>query len=109
LDLKVAVTEHPLDFDDHTPALVFSALGGFTCSICAPAAMTARQVESFATARIGPPPGGQWIAVDKSRLGLGRKTPEPCNAASGRNLGRRHWFLVDANGMKVKVDQARCA
>ena len=45
LGLKATVTEHPLDFDGgHGP--VFSALGGFTCSICAPAAMTARQLEA---------------------------------------------------------------
>jgi hypothetical protein len=102
------VTEHPLDFDDATPPFVFSALGGFTCSICAPAAMTARKVESFATSKLGPPPGGQWTAVDKSRLGLGRKTPNSCNV-SGKDAGRRRWFLVDAGGMKVKIDQARCA
>jgi hypothetical protein len=105
----VTIAEHPLDIDDMTPAFVFSALGGFTCSICAPAAMTARQAESFVTATLGPPPGGQWSAVDKSRLGLGRKTPDPCNVASGRETGRRHWFLVDAHGMKMRIDQARCS
>ncbi len=106
----MTVAEHPLNLDDTTPAFVFSALGaGFTCSICAPAAMTARQVESFAAATLGPPPGGQWTAIDKSRLGLGRKSPDSCNVASGRDAGRRHWFLVDARGMKVKIDQARCA
>ncbi len=104
----MTVSEHPLDLDDSTPAFAFSALGGFTCSVCAPGAMTARQVEGFAATALGPPPGSQWTAVDKSRLGLGRKSPDPCNIASGRDAGRRHWFLVDAHGMKVQVDQARC-
>ena len=85
----MTIAEHPLDIDDRTPAFVFSALGGFTCSICAPAAMTARQIESFVTATLGPPPGGQWSAVDKSRLGLGRKSPDTCNVASGREAGRQ--------------------
>ncbi len=54
----MTIAEHPLDIDDSTPALVFSALGGFTCSICAPAAMTARQVESFVTPHLDHRPAG---------------------------------------------------
>jgi hypothetical protein len=48
-------------------------------------------------------------AVDKSRHGLGRKTPDSCNVVSGEDGGRRHRLLVDASGMKVKIDQVRYA
>lgn len=101
-------TEHPLDFDDNSPAVVFSALGGLTCSVCAPSAMTAREVEAFAARTIGAPAGGDWTAVDKSRLGLGRKTPEVCNVASGREIGRKHWFLIDASAINDNISRARC-
>jgi hypothetical protein len=56
--------------------------------------MTARQIESFVTATLGPPPGGQWSAIDKSRLGLGRKTPDPCNVASERETAARVLVLL---------------
>lgn len=70
--------------------------------------MTAREVEAFAARTVGPPAGGHWTAVDKSRLGLGRKTPDVCTVASGRDLGRKHWFLVDISAMNYKIGDARC-
>jgi hypothetical protein len=80
---------------DNTPLppdggpFVFASLGGFSCSICAPGTMTKDEVEAHATLILGEPMGG-WEAVDKSKLGLGTPTPNPCNHVSGR----LHWFLL---------------
>jgi hypothetical protein len=70
--------------------LVYADLAGWTCSICAPLAMGAEEVEAFATRELGEPIGG-WEAVDKSLMGLGEATPGPCNQAP---TDRRHWFLL---------------
>jgi hypothetical protein len=69
---------------------VFADLMGWTCSICAPLAMCAEEVEAFATRELGEPIGG-WEAVDKSKMGLGDPTPNPCNQSP---TDRRHWFLL---------------
>lgn len=71
-------------------AVIFNKLGGFTCSICAPLAMTQAEVEAFATRELGEPRGG-WKAVDKSKIGIGTPTPNPCNQESAE---RQHWFLL---------------
>jgi hypothetical protein len=72
-------------------AFVFAALGGFTCSICAPDDMSKADVEAFAEREVTGGVGG-WEAVDKSKAGFGAATPNPCNIAAGRT----HWFLLDS-------------
>lgn len=67
--------------------VVFAALGGFTCSICAPTRMTKVQVEEFAATQFP----GQWKSIDKSEFGMGSPTPNPCNQAPDR---RTHWFMM---------------
>jgi hypothetical protein len=77
--------------------VVFADLAGLSCSVCAPDAMTASEVEAFANAH-GPKSNfGKWVTVDKSKLGflrevgLGQATPNPCNQVAGR----KHWFLLN--------------
>ena len=73
-----------------TVAIVFAALGGFTCSICAPQEMAAHEVEAVAAREVGDMPEHAWRVVDKSKLGMGSSTPNPCNQAADR----LHWFLL---------------
>jgi hypothetical protein len=74
-----------------------------------------RQITSFsanfwATTMSLRPISPDWpTAVDKSRLGLYRKTLDSCNVVSGEDGGRGHRLLVDASNMKVKIDQVRYA
>lgn len=42
-------------------AVIFAKLGGFTCSVCAPLAMTKAEVEAFAELELGP--GGHAVNV----------------------------------------------
>jgi hypothetical protein len=79
---------HP-DIESIKPdrAFIYVALGGFTCSICAPSSWTKEEVEEFAEAGMGT---DGWQAVDKATLGLGSSTPNPCN----QYPGRQHWFMV---------------
>ena len=77
---------------DLNEPFVFAELGGFTCSICAPNAMTQAEVEAYALQEF---PGGAWEAVDKSKLGLGSATPNPSN---WEPKARRHWFLMRGGG-----------
>jgi hypothetical protein len=67
--------------------VVFASLHGFSCSVCAPDTLSEAQVVAFANAER---PKTRWRAVDKSTLGLGSATPNPCNQVAGR----LHWFLV---------------
>jgi hypothetical protein len=67
--------------------VVFAALGGFTCSICAPNSMVKADVEAFAATQFP----GVWESIDKSKLNMGSATPNPCNMAPGR---RTHWFMM---------------
>jgi hypothetical protein len=67
--------------------VVFAALGGFTCSICAPRKMTAVEVADFAATKFP----GRWASVDKSEFGMGSPTPNPCNQAPER---RMHHFMM---------------
>jgi hypothetical protein len=69
--------------------VVFAFLAGISCSVCAPNEMGKDAVEDFAALACESNMGG-WEAVDKSKLGLGTSTPNPCNHAPGR----RHWFLL---------------
>ena len=61
-------------------AVIFAELGGFSCSVCAPRAMAQDEVEAFAKQELGEPIGG-WEAIDKSKIGLGGSTPNPCTPA----------------------------
>jgi len=69
--------------------VIFASLLNVSCSVCAPLTMTEAEVVRFANATIRPP-GGDWQAFDKSKLGLGSPTPNPCNQESTR----QHWFLL---------------
>lgn len=85
---------HPSSFADpprHGDAILFASMVGFTCSICAPLAMTQAEVEAAATA-MQPPRLGPWRAVDKSKppISVGEPTPNPCSVYQGR----QHWFLM---------------
>jgi hypothetical protein len=71
-------------------AVVFAALGGFTCSICAPNTMTQAEVEAFAETQSSMP-AHEWQCIDKSKLGLGSPTPNACNQEPDT---RKHWFLI---------------
>lgn len=83
--------------------VVFAQLGGMTCSICAPDAMSAADVEAFANDH-GPPSNfGKWVAVDKSKLGLGQPTPNPCNQVAGR----KHWFLLNEINAAMQAGKMR--
>jgi len=71
---------------------IFAHLRGFSCSVCAPLAMTQADVEAFAVAELPlPQRENLWEAVDKSTLGLGGSTPNACNTDPDK---RRHWFLM---------------
>jgi hypothetical protein len=67
--------------------VVFAALGGFTCSICAPNDMVKAEVEAFAATRFP----GVWRSIDKSQFKMGSPTPNPCNMAPS---SRTHWFMM---------------
>jgi len=70
--------------------VVFASLWDFSCSVCAPDTMTEAQVVAFANIFHAGPRGRRWQAVDKSTLGFGSPTPNPCNQVAGR----QHWFLM---------------
>jgi hypothetical protein len=73
-------------------AVVFAHLPGISCSVCAPASMTAEEVEAFALAEHLPPNDAVWKATDISEVLPGHApTPTPCNIEPE---GRRHWLLM---------------
>lgn len=83
--------------------VVFAELLGMSCSVCAPEAMTAPEVEAYAN-DLGPEPNfGKWVIVDKSKLGLGSPTPNPCNQIDGR----RHWFLLNEPNAAMLAGEVR--
>ena len=67
--------------------VIFASLPMISCSVCAPDTMGEAQIVAFANAEL---PRQRWRAIDKSTLGLGTPTPNPCNQVDGR----RHWFLM---------------
>lgn len=70
-------------------AFIFADLA-WTCSVCAPRTMTKAEVEDFAGRELKEQPIGGWEAIDKSKMGLGDPTPNPCN----HDAQRQHWFLI---------------
>jgi hypothetical protein len=70
--------------------VVFAALLGVSCSVCAPDGMSPVEIERFANEQGPAPQGGRSMIVNKAELGLGAPTPNPCNQVAGR----RHWFLL---------------
>lgn len=68
--------------------VIFAFFPGFSCSICAPDRMTEADIVAFADQKTLD--GYTWRIVDKSTIGLGSPTPNPCNQVDGR----RHWFLL---------------
>lgn len=73
------------------PPFVFAHIGK-TCSICARATVPQHEIEDEAAQQLG----GVWLAIDKSKHGLGLATPNPCDHSNKRH----HWFLLT-------VDMAR--
>jgi hypothetical protein len=49
--------------------------------------MIKAEVEAFAATQIP----GVWESIDKSQLGIGSATPNPCNIEPDR---RMHWFMM---------------
>ena len=78
---------HEVPAHEGDEPVVFAALGGFTCSICAPSTMTKVEIEDFAATQFP----GRWQSIDKSQLGMGSPTPNPCNQAPDR---RMHHFMM---------------
>ena len=56
--------------NEHTGGpFIYSALGGITCAVCAPAFMAAEEIELFAYLRLGATKdGNKWRVFDKSKL-----------------------------------------
>jgi hypothetical protein len=86
---------------EHTGGpFIYSALGGITCAICAPAYMPAEEIEAFAYLRLGATnDGNRWRVFDKSKLDFlqpSLATPNPCNTTPDR----LHWFLIDSEMAK---------
>jgi len=85
----MSIRHGTIDLPDQQP-VVFAQLAGISCSVCAPLWMVPQDIETFAQRELGRPIGG-WECVDKGQLGLGLRTPHPCNM-DGRH--RQHWFLL---------------
>jgi hypothetical protein len=81
------ISHHKINLTSPDAPVVFASFPGFHCSVCAPDAMSEADVVAFANEAA---PQARWKAVDKSTLGLGTPTPNPCNQVAGR----RHWFLI---------------
>lgn len=97
------IIHDPITLTTPDAPVVFAELMGVTCSICAPDAMTAAQVEAFANEHGPASQFGQWVTVDKSKLGLGQPTPNPCNQVAGR----RHWFLLNEPNAAMLAGETR--
>lgn len=67
--------------------VVFSFFLDTFCSLCAPSKWTVEVVEQKVNDAM---PIDGWKAVDKSTLGLGSPTPNPCN----QYPDRKHWFMI---------------
>jgi len=67
--------------------VVFNFFLDTFCSLCAPKAWTKEIVEKRVNDAM---PSEGWEAVDKSTMGLGSPTPNPCN----QYPDRQHWFLI---------------
>jgi hypothetical protein len=83
--------------NEHTGGpFIYSALGGITCAICAPAYMAAEEIELFAYLRLrATKDRNRWRVFDKSKLEFLQPTlatPHPCDTTPDR----LHWFLIDA-------------
>jgi hypothetical protein len=78
----------PNPSSDGDQPFVFAGLFGWTCSICAPLSWPKERVEEFACQSFK---SDGWQAVNKTDLGLGDPTPNPCDQAPSR---RQHWFLL---------------
>lgn len=87
----MSIMHPPVDLNPEE-AYVFAALGGFTCSICAPVTWDVGKVIAFAEEKY-PSTGERWVSVDKSKMfpGITGATPNPCNVAPET---RRHWFMM---------------
>jgi hypothetical protein len=71
-------------------AFLFAELGPFA-SVCAPQSWSQHHVEQWV--HIMKPVRDEkfrWRSIDKSQLGLGSPTPNPCNHAPEQ---RKHWFM----------------
>jgi hypothetical protein len=85
--MTISHPEIPHDADE---AFVFAELGLFTCSICAPGDWPLARVIAFAEERFPGRGSALWESIDKSTLGFGSPTPNPCNHAPHRT----HYFLM---------------
>ena len=81
--------------NEHTGGpFIYSALGGITCAICAPAFMAAEEIELFAYLRLGATKDcNRWRLFE--RIGIfatDLSHAHPCDTTPDR----LHWFLIDA-------------
>lgn len=67
--------------------VIFSYFLDTFCSVCAPADWTKEKVEERVNKGLMTE---GWEAIDKSTIGLGSATPNPCN----QYPDRQHWFMV---------------
>ena len=91
----MTISHEKIDLRTPDAPVVFSSLLDVSCSVCAPDHMTEHEVTRFANAEGPAAHGGAWIAVDKSTLGMGTPTPNPCNQVAGR----RHWFFLSVGSV----------
>ena len=59
----------PISHEGDEP-LIFNALNGFTCSICAPNSTVKAEIEAFAETKFP----GVWESINKASMGLGQPT-----------------------------------
>jgi hypothetical protein len=84
----MSITHERIALTERDPPVIFgTALHGIACSVCAPGSMSEAAVVAFMDAER---PDQTWRAVDLAALGLGERTPQPCNQVAGR----RHWLLL---------------
>ena len=73
--------------------VIFTALLDISVSICAPATMTAAEIERYANMHALKSELGPWRVYDVAKITKGSSTPHPCNQVDGRT----HWFLLAEN------------
>ena len=85
------ITHGTLEMSKDGAPFKFAELAGISCSICALKDVPQETIERLALDFATLAGGERWVAFDKSKLGIGGPTPNPCNQDPA---GRLHWFLL---------------